>query len=155
MNNSTKAILTAAMAGFMAYSKELLVPIILAAVVMGLDYISGVAAAWVRGNLSSRIGIFGIVKKVAYALVIAVAIVVDWIVRVAAAKVGIEAGSFYVFGLLVTVWIIINECISILENVDKMGVKVPPFLKKMIEKLKSSAENRGDSAGGGEGYDGG
>lgn len=153
MNNSTKAILAAALAGFAAYSKELLVPIILAGVVMALDYFSGVAAAWWRGDLSSRIGILGIVKKVAYALVIAVAIVVDWIVRVAAAKVGIEAGSFYVFGLLVTVWIIINECISILENVSKMGVNVPPFLRKVIEKLRSSTENRGDSAGGGESND--
>lgn len=149
MNNSTKAIITAALAGLTAYCKELLIPILLAAFVMFLDWASGVGVAWVKGNLSSRIGILGIIKKVAYAFIIAVGLVVDWIVRVAAAKVGIDAGTFYVFGLLVTVWIIINECISILENVDKLGVDVPPFLKKVIERLKSSTEARGDSSGGG------
>lgn len=149
MNNSTKAIITAALAGLTAYCKELLIPIFLAGFVMFLDWVSGVAVAWIKGNLSSRIGIIGIIKKVAYAFIIAVGLVVDWIVRVAAAKVGIDAGTFYVFGLLVTVWIIINECISILENVDKLGVDVPPFLKKVIEKLKSSTETRGNNAGGG------
>ena len=52
--------------------------------------------------------------------------------------------NFYYFGLLVTVWITLNECISITENVARMGVKVPSFLQKVIEKLKCTTEKKGE-----------
>lgn len=127
-----------------AYFQELLVPVAIVVFVMLCDYVSGVTAAWVKGELSSRVGIIGIVKKVAYALIIVVGIVVDWIVQEAAGKIGIEAGNFYFFGLLVTVWLIVNECISILENVARIGAPVPPFLLALTTKLKNSTKSKGD-----------
>lgn len=144
MSNGLKAVIAAALAAVAAYFQELLVPVIMVAVVMLCDYASGVAAAWVKGELSSRVGIVGIVKKVAYALIIVVGIVVDWIVQVAAGKIGIEAGNFYFFALLVIVWLIINECISILENVARIGAPIPPFLEKLTKKLKNVTESKGD-----------
>lgn len=142
--NGLKAVIAAALAAVGAYFQELLFPVGVVVVVMLCDYASGVAAAWVNGELSSRTGIVGIVKKVAYALIIVVGIVVDWIIQVAAGKIGIEAGNFYFFGLLVTIWLIINELISILENVARIGVPIPPFLEKLTEKLKNVTESKGD-----------
>lgn len=139
-----KLVISAAFAALGAYFQELIVPAAIVAVVMLCDYVSGVAAAWVRGELSSRVGIVGIVKKVAYALIIVVGIVVDWVVREAAGKIGIDAGNFYFFALLVIVWLIVNECISILENVSRIGVNVPPFLLKLTKRLKSTTETKGD-----------
>lgn len=46
------------------------------------------------------------------------------------------------FGLLVAVWLIINEMISILENLSKLGVPIPEFLTKIIKRLKNSAERK-------------
>ena len=46
------------------------------------------------------------------------------------------------FGLLVAVWLIINEMISILENLSKLGVPIPDFLTKVIQRLKNSAERK-------------
>lgn len=144
MSNGIKATLAALLAAVGVYFRELLAPVIVVSVVMLCDYASGVAAAWVKGELSSRVGIIGIVKKVAYALIIVVGIVVDWVVQVAAEKIGIDAGNFYYFALLVIVWLIINECISILENVARIGVPVPPFLAKLTKKLKNTTESKGD-----------
>lgn len=144
MSNGVKVTLAALLAAVGVYFRELLVPVIMVSVVMLCDYASGVAAAWVKGELSSRVGIVGIVKKVAYALIIVVGIVVDWVVQVAAEKIGIDAGNFYYFALLVIVWLIINECISILENVARIGVPVPPFLQKLTQKLKNTTESKGD-----------
>lgn len=139
-----KAAFVAATAALAAYFEVLLFPIIIVAIVMLCDYASGVAAAWVHNELSSRTGIVGIVKKVAYALIVVVGIVIDWIVQTAADKVGIDAGNFYYFALLVIVWLIINECISILENVAKLGVPIPSFLVKLAEKLKATTEGKGE-----------
>lgn len=144
MSNGVKATLAALLAAVGAYFQEILGPVIVVAIVMLCDYASGVAAAWVNGELSSRTGIIGIVKKVAYALIIVVGIVVDWVVQVAADKIGIDAGSFYYFALLVIVWLIINECISILENVARIGAPIPPFLQKLTKKLKNTTESKGD-----------
>ena len=46
------------------------------------------------------------------------------------------------FGLIVTVWLIINELISILENLSKMDVPIPAFLTKIIKKLKTTVEDK-------------
>lgn len=46
------------------------------------------------------------------------------------------------FGLLVAVWLIINEMISILENLSKLGVPIPEFLTKIIQRLKNSTERK-------------
>ena len=39
---------------------------------------------------------------------------------------------------------ILNECISILENISEIGVPLPAFLLKLIEKLKKTVEDAGD-----------
>lgn len=46
------------------------------------------------------------------------------------------------FGLLVTIWFITNESISILENVGRMGVELPSFLKRILVELKKDVENK-------------
>lgn len=143
---TTKAVFAAFLAALGAYCRELVVPVIIVAAVMGCDYLSGVAAAWINGTLSSRVGIIGIIKKMGYALIIVVGFAIDWIVQVAAGKVGIDAGNFYFFALLVSMWLIINECISILENIARIGVPVPKFLLTVIKRLKNVTEAKGENA---------
>ena len=144
------ALLSAVLAAGAAYLRELIVPAIVLAAVMLADYVTGLTRAWVTKQLSSRIGVLGIVKKVAYLFVVGVAIAVDYVVQFAAGKAGLDFGSVYFFGLLVTVWLILNECISVLENLGGIGVPLPGFLTAMIGKLKKTAETRGEDAAGGE-----
>ncbi len=142
--NAIKMLVSAIIAAADAYFRELMFPVLILAGVMLLDYISGMARAWASKELSSRIGVLGIIKKLLYLFAVAVAVVVDWVIQTAAAKAGIDVGGMYLFGLLVTIWLILNECISILENISELGVPIPAFLQKMIERLKQTTENEGE-----------
>ena len=71
---------------------------------------------------------------------IVVAMGVDYLIYSGIAVTGLEVGYNMWFGLLVAVWLIINEMISILENLGKLGVPIPEFLTKIIKRLKNSAE---------------
>ena len=148
--NGIKLIISAAFAALAAYCKELLGPLVLVGIAMLCDYASGVAAAWVNKELSSRVGAVGFVKKVCLALLIVAGILVDWVIRIAAGHMGLEVPAFCLFGVLVAIWIIVNEIISIIENIARMGVDVPHFLEVVIEKLKAATEEKGEEYTGGE-----
>ncbi len=145
--NIFKGLAAAAGAAVGLYFRELVIPVAVLVAVMVLDYVTGMADAWAARELSSKTGLLGIVKKLCYLVAVAVAVVVDWVIQSVAAKAGLDMGNFYAFGLLVTVWLILNELISILENLSTLGVPLPEFLMKIIEKLKKTAEERGDNDG--------
>lgn len=132
-----QAIISAALAAFASYLGALAVPIIVLMVMMIIDYLSGMSAAWSEGTLSSKVGAKGIVKKVGYMALIAVAMGVDYLIYSGIVAANIEVGYNMWFGLLVAVWLIINEMISILENLSRLGVPIPEFLKKIISRLKT------------------
>lgn len=142
--NTAKGLTAVVFAAAGAYFRELIGPVIVLALVMFADYVSGMARAWIEKRLSSRVGIIGIIKKLAYLFTVAVAVVVDWTIQTAAEKAGIEIGAFYMFGLLVTFWLVLNECISILENIVAIGVPLPAFLLKTVDKLKQTTEAKGE-----------
>lgn len=142
--NVAKGLIALIFAAAGAYFRELLGPVIVLGLVMFADYVSGLARAWIERKLSSRVGIIGIIKKLAYLFAVAVAVVVDWTIQTAAAKAGLDLGNFYMFGLLVTFWLVLNECISILENISAIGVPLPPFLMKIVDKLKQTTEAKGE-----------
>lgn len=142
--NVFRAALTVILAGAAAYFRQLVGPLIVLVVVMIADYITGMAAAWATGTLSSRVGVLGIIKKVGYLFVVGVAVVVDYVITFAAENAGADLAGFHIFGLLVTIWLILNECISILENLSEIGVPLPGFLVAIVRKLKKSTEQAGD-----------
>ena len=142
--NIIKVTLTLILAGAAAYFRQLLGPLIVLAIVMVIDYVTGMTQAWVSATLSSRVGLLGIVKKIGYIFAVAVAVVVDYVIASAAIGAGVNLERFNIFGLLVTIWLILNECISILENLSEIGVPLPGFLVSIVKKLKKSTEKAGD-----------
>ncbi len=74
--------------------------------------------------------------------IVLVAISIDYLIFKFAKEIGLEIGANTVFGLLVSVWFIINELISILENVGRMGTELPEFLEKVLAELKNNLEDK-------------
>ena len=145
-NRLLNMLLTVGLSAVAAYFNALSVPVVVLIAAMTVDYASGMTAAWILSGMSSRKGIKGIIKKVSYMALVAVAMGVDYIICCMMTIVHMELPQTMFFGLLVTIWLIINELISILENLGKIGVPIPPFLKKVINRLKISTEDKGEEA---------
>lgn len=148
--NTWKALIAVIVGGLSAYMQQILIPLIVLAAVMVIDYMSGMLRAWAQEQLSSRIGVKGIVKKLCYLLLICVAGVVDWLIYSGLRKVGISLDFGFCFGLMVTIWLIVNELISILENLAALEVPMPSFLTKIVKHLKNAVEVKGEKDTGGE-----
>ena len=138
-----KGLISAIMAGLAAYTKVILIPLSLLIITMLIDYISGMSKAYINGEWSSKVGFKGIVKKLGYIGVVIVAAVMDWVIYSGLKGVGISIGMSYYLGLIVVIWLLINECISILENLGAIGVPLPGFLIKGIKKLQKNIEEKG------------
>lgn len=121
--------------------------------VMVLDYLSGMAASKVEAidhpgdnhyGWSSKKGAKGILKKVGYLCVVSVAVVIDYIMTKTSGTLGFAMPAKTLFSLLVAVWYLLNELLSIIENAGRMGAPIPEWLTKYIAVLKDKIDNHDD-----------
>ena len=99
-------------------------------IMVATDYVTGLMKAVLNKNLSSYIGFRGIFKKVCVFVLVAVAVQIEKITN-----------QPEILHNYVTYFLIVNEAISILENVAEMGVPIPDVLKNLLKKMKTT-ENR-------------
>lgn len=145
MKENFLQILFATVTGaIVAYLNVLLVPFLVLIIVMIIDYVTGMAQAYVSHTLNSRIGVVGIIKKISYITAVAVGIVADYLISSALTEVGIDIKINYCIGMIVTIWFIINELISVLENLAEIGIPLPNFLVSIVKRLKVVVENKTD-----------
>lgn len=88
-----------------------------------LDYISGIFRAIVEQKLSSQIGYKGILKKIFILVIISASYLIDEYIIMADTK---------SITLIVTMFYISNEGISILENANSIGIPIPNKLKQVL-----------------------
>lgn len=137
---------------FLSAKLGILFPVLMIlASMMVVDYISGMMASKVEAiehpddpnyGWSSKKGAKGIAKKVGYLCIIAVAMVVDYLTLKVAAALGITVSAKAIFGLMVAVWYILNELLSIIENAGRMGANVPDWLCRYIAVLKRKIDDQ-------------
>ncbi len=148
-------VISGAAAWMFAKIGVLMYVILVLAGAMAIDYITGMLASKSEAidhpdnpeyGWNSRKGAKGIIKKVGYLCVIAVAMMVDYIILHVAAELGMVIALKAFFGLLVTVWYLLNETLSIIENAGRMGAPVPDWLKQYIAVLKNKIEQQGESS---------
>ena len=94
-----------------------------------LDYISGIIKAFMKKELSSRIGFKGILKKIGLLLLVMVSVLVD--------KVTGDTGAIRT---LVIYYFVANEGLSIIENLSIAGVPIPQGLKKALKALRKESQ---------------
>ena len=139
-NKSLQTIFAVALSALTNYLGIVVIPIIVLIISMAVDYATGMAAAWCNAELSSRKGAKGIVKKVSYLALVVAAMAIDWLIYCGLHQIGVNMEYSVFFAVLVAIWLIINELISILENLYRIGVPIPKFLTKIIEKIKVTVE---------------
>ena len=141
--DKVKVIVTAVLAAVSSFLGVLYVPVMLLVLFNVIDYITGLFAAKNRGQkISSYQGIHGIAKKVAMYLLIMVAWGIDMLLISTGEMLGVESPLKFAIACVVSVWLVLNEALSIIENMIDMGVPMPPFLKPLIENLKTKVEEK-------------
>ena len=110
-------------------------PFMAASAVEALDHPDDKSYGW-----SSKKGAKGIAKKVAYLFVIAVGMVIDYVIIQTSGVLGFNLPNT-MLSLLVTVWYMLNEALSITENAGRMGAPVPEWLMKYIAALKNKIDS--------------
>ncbi|RSL32679.1 holin [Salibacterium salarium] len=100
------------------------------------DYISGVVAAGYEQKLNARVGFWGIPKKVMIFGLVAVAHIID-VVYIDQVGEPLAVGELQVSVMAATIiYYLVNEFISISENLGRLGMPIPRPLKKAIEIFK-------------------
>lgn len=100
-------------------------------IAIALDYISGIIKAFVNKELSSKIGVKGILKKVGVLVVVALAVLID--------KITGESGAVRT---LVIYYFVANEGLSIVENLGEAGLPIPDVIKKALKSLKNESKGK-------------
>ena len=138
-----KAIVVAIGSLLMSALGVLAVPVLLLVTCNFIDYITGLIASKFRNQeIDSYKGIRGIAKKICMWLLVGVGVIVDQLLSYSADVAGITLPFTFLVACVVAIWLICNEIISILENINDIGVTLPPFLQHIVSNLKSQVEKK-------------
>ncbi len=140
-----KMIMIIIISGVMDFLGILAIPVFLMVGCNIIDYITGLMASKYREEqISSYKGIRGITKKVCMWLLVVVGSFIDVIINYAAQYMGIGFKIPFIVATFVAVWIVVNEIISILENMIDIGINLPPFLMPIVRRIKKEIETISD-----------
>ena len=140
------AAILATLTDFLGWKGVLLV---ILALMMFLDYISGTLAAKKNGTWSSKVAREGLFHKGGIIVVCLIALILDAVLAVAFPHIPLIGGEVHnpgIFLPLVAVWYIITEIGSVLENAVLMGAPVPKWFRKAIEKAGKLVDKAGEAA---------
>ena len=114
-------------------------PILALIVCMAVDYVTGLVVAGVfhtspktaGGGLDSRVGWKGLARKCVTLLIVVVGNLADVLLGQCCIRDAVVIGFCA------------NECISILENAGRMGIRVPKALSEALEQLGREDDHDG------------
>lgn len=141
--NYIKAIFTAVFAFLSALLGVLAVPAILLVACNLIDYATGLMASKYRAqDINSYKSIRGIFKKVSMWLLVVVGAIIDEMLLYASTSIGWKSPVTFLVACVVAMWLICNEIISILENIQDMGVNIPEFMQPLVKHIRSQVEDQ-------------
>lgn len=142
--DKVKATVIAALSVLMSWLGILTIPVLLLVGCNIIDYITGLMAAKFRedGGISSYKSIRGIYKKIGMWMLVIVGAFVDVLIQYSVECAGIEIAVPFVVATVVAVWLVVNELISILENLKDSGVNIPPFLMPLMKYINRKVEDK-------------
>lgn len=141
--NKIKALITAFLSAIAGWLGILAIPVLVLVLCNVIDYITGLVAAKYRNEpVNSYKGFRGIAKKVCMWLLIVIGAMADWLIIYAGQTIGITIPVSFLIACVVAVWLIVNEFISILENIKDIGAPIPPFLMPIMKNVKKQVEDK-------------
>lgn len=100
---------------------ELTTPLLVLLIFMGMDYITGLIKAYITKQLSSKVGLKGLFKKILILIIVSFCCMIDKL-----------TGTSGLLRNFVIFYYIVNEGLSILENISASGIELPDKLKDAL-----------------------
>lgn len=140
--NEVKVLIVTGFGALTSFLGVLAIPVYVLVASNIIDYFTALFATEKRGqNISSSIGIKGIVKKVCMWLLIVVGVLLDKLLI----YLGISLPLTFPIACIVALWLCANEIISILENIsDILGDDMPSFLLPIVKNIRRQVEDKID-----------
>jgi len=107
-----------------------------------IDWITGTCKARFLKTESSVDGLYGILKKLGYWIIIFVAFIIGQDMAIMGSELGFEFGFCAYLGWLTIGMLVVNEARSILENLVALGVTVPEILIRGLAIWQTSLEGK-------------
>lgn len=118
-----------------------LIVLVLAAIL--LDYVTGLLAGRANEGLESGRAAKGLYKKVGFLSLQVLGFFLDIAFNhFIALGFNFEMPFDLPIGLIVSAWIVVTEAISICENIQRLGVDIPPWLIKLLNKSTDSIQRK-------------
>lgn len=138
--NEVKVLIVAGFGALTSFLGVLAIPVYILVASNIIDYFTALFATEKRGqNISSSIGIKGIVKKICMWLLIIVGVLLDKLLI----YLGISLPLTFPIACIVALWLCANEIISILENIsDILGEDMPSFLLPLVRNIKKQVQDK-------------
>ena len=152
MNDSIvalKATIAAFLAAVAAFLGWRVIMLLVWVVLMALDYLSGTLAARHNGTWKSSMAREGIAHKTGMIIVVVVCMIADFVLLLACENLPYDLVDFHwpmVIFPLVTMWYILTEIGSIIENAMEMGAKVPAWLPKILNATLHTIDSVGEKS---------
>lgn len=118
--------------------------VVVLVILMAIDYATGIAKGAYQRKLSTAVALHGLMKKLGYIILFMLGFLLDYLLIMLLAELQIAFPLSGLVGLLVMVWLIGVEGLSILENLDAIDIQFPPVIKKLFTLLKKESEKRGN-----------
>lgn len=149
-NHITSKITTSLISGLIASFWGIYGPVILCVLIaICLDIISGLVAAMASGEkISSKVGFIGFWKKIALIVALVFGIFMDSFIPILLGTLSLELPFTMPIGTIVGCYIVINEAISIIENINKAApTALPKWIKKLLEGAGQTIDKGGSDNG--------
>lgn len=129
----SKAIL--AIGGIMgAFFRSYVLVILIVALMMGFDIVTGLLKSKINGNASSKVGYTGVCKKLMLLVALFFGMSLDVMIPLLLkAGMAVDIPFNLPFGVMVGLQIAVNEAVSVAENLYESGVKLPRWVLSMLK----------------------
>jgi phage-related holin len=143
----TKWLLSIICGAISAFTKQYSTIIMFVVAAVALDWITGVIGEKAVGHpITSKKGTIGFWKKMALFAGLFLGFYLDYFIPYALDKINIELPvKGAIFGMVIGCYIVINECISICENIYKANQGIlPKWIITTLQLAKTQIDKEGD-----------
>lgn len=138
-----KWLLSTLLGLILSFTQKYGIMIILVAVAIVFDFVTGIIKASIKEEVSSEIGKKGFFKKMALLICLFFGFFLDFVIPYMCATISIKIPFETPFGLIICFYIVLNESISICENLYACNPGImPTWIVRILRSAKEQIDNK-------------